>query len=70
MKRSDNIKIKAVKTEWDVYFDIAFNRPWQHGIFKHVLSDRIQAQIPASLLRTHSNVTFCINDEIANGLEY
>lgn len=48
---------------------IALNRPWQHGIFKHVLNDKIQPQIPASLLRTHSNVTFCITEEIANGLD-
>lgn len=48
---------------------IALNRPWQHGIFKHVLKDEIMPQIPATLLRTNSDVTFCITEEIANGLE-
>lgn len=47
---------------------IALNRPWQHGIVKHVLFDKIQPQIPASLLQTHSNVTFCATEEITKGL--
>ncbi len=62
------IGMKQILESRSIY--IALNRPWQHGIFKHVLQDKIQPQIPASLLRTHSNVTFCITDEIASGLKY
>ena len=48
---------------------IALNRPWQHGIFKHVLFDKIQPQIPATLLRTHPDVTVCLPEQIADGLK-
>ena len=61
------IGMKQILESRSIY--IALNRPWQHGIFKHVLNDKIQPQIPATLLRTHSNVTFCITEEIANGLD-
>ncbi|MBQ9778168.1 MAG: glucosamine-6-phosphate isomerase [Clostridia bacterium] len=47
---------------------IALNRPWQHGIVKHVLFDTVTAAIPASLLRTHKSVEFCASAEIAAGL--
>lgn len=47
---------------------IALNRPWQHGIVKHVLFDEVQAAIPASLLQTHNNVKFCASREIAESL--
>ena len=47
---------------------IALNRPWQHGILKHVLLDEIKPQIPASLLRQNDNVTFCATEEITKGL--
>ena len=47
---------------------IALNRPWQHGIVKHVLFDKIQPQIPASLLQNHPDVIFCATDEISEGL--
>ena len=47
---------------------IALNRPWQHGIVKHVLFDKIQAAVPASLLRTHASVEFCAFGELADGL--
>ena len=47
---------------------IALNRPWQHGIVKHVLFDKVQAAIPASLLRTHASVEFCAFGELADGL--
>jgi len=60
------IGMKQILESRSIY--IALNRPWQHGIFKHVLCDEIQPQIPATLLKTHSNVTFCLTDEIANGL--
>lgn len=47
---------------------IALNRAWQHGTFKRVLNDKIQAQIPATLLRTHPNVEVCSIPEVAEGL--
>ncbi len=47
---------------------IALNRDWQHGIAKHVFNDEVQAQIPASLLKTHSNVLFCAPESIGGGL--
>ena len=47
---------------------IALNRPWQHGIVKHVLFDEIQASIPASLLRNAGDVEFCTYKEVAEGL--
>lgn len=47
---------------------IALNRPWQHGIVKHVLFDAVQPQIPATLLQTHPHVHFCATEEIADGL--
>jgi len=62
------IGMKQILESRSIY--IALNRPWQYGIFKHVLSDKIQPQIPATLLRTHGNVTFCITDEINEGLIY
>ena len=47
---------------------IALNREWQHGIVKHVLLDKPQAQIPASLVQGHENVTFCAYENIAKDL--
>ena len=47
---------------------IALNRAWQHGIVKHVLFDKPQAQIPATLLKQHPDVTFCTSEAIAEGL--
>ncbi len=60
------IGMKQILEARSVY--IALNRPWQHGIFKHVLFDKIQPQIPASLLRNHKDVTFCLTEEIEEGL--
>lgn len=60
------IGMKQILEAKEIY--IALNRPWQHGIFKHVLRDEIQPQIPATLLKTHKNVTFCLSEEIADGL--
>lgn len=60
------IGMKQILASRKVY--IALNRPWQHGIFKHVLNDEIQPQIPATLLKTNPNVTFCLTEEIAEGL--
>lgn len=47
---------------------IALNRDWQHGIVKHVLKDKPQPQIPATLLQKHGNVEFCAHEGIAKGL--
>jgi len=47
---------------------IALNRPWQHGIAKHVLFDKPQPQIPGTLLQNHKAVCFCTSEEIAEGL--
>lgn len=60
------IGMKQILEARSIY--IALNRPWQHGIFKHVLNDDIQPQIPATLLKKNGNVTFCITEEIAEGL--
>lgn len=48
---------------------IALNTPWQHGILKHVLFDKVQPQIPATLLKNHNDVTFCTSHKIAEGLD-
>ena len=47
---------------------IALNRDWQHGIARHVFSDPIQPQIPASLLRRNPRVCFCAPQSIGAGL--
>lgn len=47
---------------------IALNRDWQHGIAKHVFFDTPTANIPASLLQNHKNVTFCAYESLTNGL--
>lgn len=60
------IGMKQILESRAVY--IALNRPWQHGIFKHVLSDEMQPQIPATLLKKNDAVTFCLSEDIAQGL--
>ena len=60
------IGMKQILSARKIY--IALNRPWQHGIVKHVLFDKVQPQIPASLLQNHANVTFCATKEVAEGL--
>lgn len=60
------IGMKQILNSKKIY--IALNRPWQHGIFKHVLFDKPQAQIPASLLQWHKNAEFCMMESIAEGL--
>ena len=60
------IGMKQILESKEVY--IALNCPWQHGIFKHVLYDDVKPQIPASLLRNHKNVCFCMTEEIMKGL--
>lgn len=60
------VGMKQILESREIY--IALNRPWQHGIVKHVLFDKPQAQIPASLLQNHSNTTICSYAEVAEGL--
>ena len=60
------IGMKQILSARKIY--IALNREWQHGIAKHVLFDKPQAQIPASLMQGRENVTFCAHAGIANGL--
>ena len=60
------VGMKQILDAEEIY--IALNRPWQHGIVKRVLYDKVQAAIPASLLQHHKNVTFCTYEEVAEGL--
>ena len=60
------IGMKQILSAKKIY--IALNRPWQHGIVKHVIYDRPQAQIPATLLQRHSEVTICAYETVAEGL--
>lgn len=60
------IGMKQILASRSIY--VALNRPWQHGIVKHVLFDKIQPQVPASLLQKHPAVKFCAMDTIAEGL--
>ena len=60
------IGMKQILTSKKIY--IALNRPWQHGIFKRVLSEEIQPQIPATLLKNHKKVRFCTYREVAEGI--
>ena len=60
------IGMKQILAARKIY--IALNRPWQHGIVKHVLFDKPQAQIPATLLQWHGATTICAYEEVANGL--
>jgi hypothetical protein len=49
--------MKQILSSKKIY--IAINRPWQVGPLKHALFDKETANVPASLLRRCSNVTFC-----------
>lgn len=60
------IGMKQILAARKVY--IALNRPWQHGIVKHVLFDKVQPQIPASLLKLSKDVSLCAMKEIEEGL--
>ena len=60
------VGMKQILAAKSVY--IALNRDWQHGIAKHVFADPIQAQIPATLLRTRPNVRFVTTRAIGDGL--
>ncbi len=51
------IGMKQILQSREVY--ISLSRDWQYGIFNRVLTEPVQAQIPATLLRRHPNVTFC-----------
>ena len=61
------VGMKQILSAKKIY--IALNRPWQHGIVSH-LFDKVQAQLPASLLVNHDNVRFSLTKEIANGLSF
>lgn len=60
------IGMKQILAARKIY--IALNRPWQHGIVKHVLFDKVQPQIPATLLQNHPDVCFCTTEAVAEGL--
>ncbi len=60
------IGMKQILSARKIY--IAFNRDWQHGIVKHVLFDKPQPQIPASLMQGRENVTFCAYENLAKDL--
>ena len=60
------IGMKQILSAKKIY--IALNRPWQHGIVKHVLFDTQQAQIPATLLQRHQDVVICAYKDVAEGL--
>ncbi len=60
------VGMKQILEAREIY--IALNRPWQHGIVKHVLYDTPQPQIPATLLQWHSRVCFCSAADVADGL--
>ena len=60
------IGMKQILASRKIY--IALNRPWQHGIVKHVLYDKPQPQIPATLLQGHSSTTICAYKDVEEGL--
>jgi glucosamine-6-phosphate deaminase len=60
------VGMKQIVSARKIY--IALNREWQHGIVKHVLFDKPQAQIPASLMQGHENVVFCAYENVAKNL--
>lgn len=60
------VGMKQILNSRSVY--IALTAPWQHGITRRVLTEEIQPQIPATLLRTHQDVTFCTYKNISDGL--
>ena len=60
------VGMKQILASRKIY--IALNREWQHGIVKHVLFDKPQPQIPATLLQNLPDVEFCTCESIARGL--
>lgn len=60
------IGMKQILSAKKIY--IALNRDWQHGIVKHVLFDKPQAQIPASLMQGREDVVFCACENLAKDL--
>ena len=60
------IGMKQILQSRKIY--IALNRDWQHGIVKHVLFDKPQATIPATLLQLANDVEICAYESVANGL--
>ena len=60
------IGMKQILESRKIY--IALNRDWQHGIVKHVLFDKPDATIPATLLQWAKDVEICAYESVANGL--
>jgi glucosamine-6-phosphate deaminase len=60
------VGMKPILSAKKIY--IALNRDWQHGIVKHVLFDKPQATIPATLLQLANDVEICAYESVANGL--
>ena len=61
------IGMKQILQSRKIY--IAINRIWQNGILKHVLRDKPQAQIPATLLQNRKNVEIVLPEFVAEGLD-
>ena len=51
------VGMKQILASRKVY--IALNRPWQNGPFRHAIYDVPTAEIPATLLRRCSHLTYC-----------
>lgn len=60
------VGMKQILSAKKIY--IALNRDWQHGIVKHVLFDKPQPQIPASLIQGKNVATICAYEGVASGL--
>lgn len=60
------IGMKQIVSSRKIY--IALNRPWQNGPFKHALYAPEQPQLPATLLRRNTQLTYCLTKEIAQGV--
>lgn len=57
------IGMKQILSAKKIY--LSMGAAWHPGILKHVLSEEPQPQIPATLLKNHNDVLFCINKDIA-----
>lgn len=57
------IGMKQILSSKKIY--IALNRAWQNGPFRNAVNNPPTASLPASLVQTHKDVTFCMTEEIA-----
>ncbi|MBQ7090176.1 MAG: hypothetical protein IJN82_03580 [Clostridia bacterium] len=64
--RCITVGMKQILASKRIY--IALNRPWQNGPFKHALYDAEHGRLPATLLRRNPNLTYCLTQEIAEGI--